>query len=845
MRESALVPKLLRILEADHRTMPDTSQQFLFSTLATLLANNPRSTDLQCFGQFLASTLPSYCVSEKHLNLVSWSSSAPAEQSSEGRACPALSFTLSEDEDEASAPLEYGGTVSAANVLLRNKGLHLLYSLMWTSRKEVNQGFCDEVVRILGYDWLLLFMQGHLHDSTMSLALPAITLCLSHPTLLQRFRDSCSSNGCWLADADSFVQSRGSQVLGIQVGHSGQQQRSVPREIQEEALMVPGFQALAWLVVKHSSNKHVYFHLLNLVFCQTPKAVPPEPKFDIDYLWTYIFGAGTHPNTVAVIAPSVCPEGIVLICGILRKLMFQASAGEFLLSRDSLEPGCEWLEELPANMLSFLMYLYHNLRDFASAVHSPDVLSALSRLVFPLQPCDDAKAPPAVPPEISSSPPVMLGSRDEHKGLVRHPARRYVMDFLRMVVFDSFSFPFTGKGPTTIDCILEALPEDCEHSQLCEFQTDLLGTVMDHISAVDVLNPDGVGLPVPPGGSVANVPPNVFYFAGRLVDKLWQGFVWLNPQEILDFVIRLVQQAKKRHFSSASLEPLFRSLNRLILFLLSQRSDAPKDSSKADEGDQKKNPVLETLEKLVIFRGIIFGASNQETEFIGCLIYCLLQLTQNLSISSEGGSRTTWHVDLLSISQSPSTQQVHQAASRVWEEVYVCKKPAIEEWWFPLGQEERLFPSAVNRLVSPQQVFRVTLPVPSGRCPPLGSVRELLHEPASRSWGQFIDGERRSAYKTPWESQHQIQTVSQVRGGDWPDRRKGVAEEWEGVAEEWEGKLQKMTSLARLAARTKRREESLKARPSNISFQEFTQASLIHIALVKELRDFQHRQAIQ
>ena len=49
-------------------------------------------------------------------------------------------------------------------------------------------------------------------------------------------------------------------------------------------------------------------------------------------------------------------------------------------------------------------------------------------------------------------------------------------------------------------------------------------------------------------------------------------------------------------------------------------------------------------------RLIVFGAGNHEPDFIGCITYCLLQLTADMRIALEMGSgnsapRTTWHVN--------------------------------------------------------------------------------------------------------------------------------------------------------------------------------------------------------
>lgn len=46
-----------------------------------------------------------------------------------------------------------------------------------------------------------------------------------------------------------------------------------------------------------------------------------------------------------------------------------------------------------------------------------------------------------------------------------------------------------------------------------------------------------------------------------------------------------------------------------------------------------------------MFRLLIFGAGNHELEFIGCLTYCLLQLSSNMKIALDSHMRTTWHVN--------------------------------------------------------------------------------------------------------------------------------------------------------------------------------------------------------
>lgn len=51
----------------------------------------------------------------------------------------------------------------------------------------------------------------------------------------------------------------------------------------------------------------------------------------------------------------------------------------------------------------------------------------------------------------------------------------------------------------------------------------MLSVVMDHLLAADVLLGEQGALSLSTGGNYLHMANNVFYLAGRVVDKLWQG----------------------------------------------------------------------------------------------------------------------------------------------------------------------------------------------------------------------------------------------------------------------------------------------------------------------------------
>lgn len=151
MRDLQLVTKLLHITpEIRHHG----TRQVLFSLLSVLLGGQPRQADLLWFGQFIAATLPvSPLPSEKNINLCE----GDLEKEGEGE-----------------------------HILLRNRCLSLMHNLLFTSRNSVNVTVCDEVTKTLGFDWILLFMQPHLHSTTVIWGLRILVVVSSNQTLMTR-----------------------------------------------------------------------------------------------------------------------------------------------------------------------------------------------------------------------------------------------------------------------------------------------------------------------------------------------------------------------------------------------------------------------------------------------------------------------------------------------------------------------------------------------------------------------------------------------------------------------------------------------------------------------------------
>lgn len=234
--------------------------------------------------------------------------------------------------------------------------------------------------------------------------------------------------------------------------------------------------------------------------------------------------------------------------------------------------------------------------DFMPIFMSAEVLGALASVLFPLSNSitdSGESSGGSTPAEDSDALIVVPKTPTEDFSLTTHPARQFIIDFIRVIVVDSLSLSVTGKTAPVIDLVLDACPDNSTISQQTNYQTEILVTLMDHLLAADMLVGDQAAIPIVPlaNAHVHHVAPNVFYLTARIVDKLWQGSLTKDPHDVFDFIVKLIGQAKRRS-GNFSLECLYHCLNRCILFLLSRPTDSIADQMS----------VLEALHKLTTNR---------------------------------------------------------------------------------------------------------------------------------------------------------------------------------------------------------------------------------------------------
>ena len=200
LRDFSLVDKLLGIVKKPNYRLEKS--ETLFSVIHGLLSTSPRVTDVLSFALFTATTLSSTRdMDEKQVQL-------PSSLGKEDR-CSLMTwpqFSLTQVKGVFFS-LNSASSESIRNILLRNKCLSLFLSLLYTDQEQchIHTTYCEDVVQVVGFDWILLFLQGHCHQTTVVWALRILMTLLSQHTLLVKFR-SGTCNGNWLLKSEIVLQ---------------------------------------------------------------------------------------------------------------------------------------------------------------------------------------------------------------------------------------------------------------------------------------------------------------------------------------------------------------------------------------------------------------------------------------------------------------------------------------------------------------------------------------------------------------------------------------------------------------------------------------------------------------
>lgn len=702
MQKLNLVPKLLFVLQDDSVT--DSTAHTIASVLSVLLSNTSERKNLLRFGQFLVSTLPVNSFNENVLNVDVMTQS---QQSSE----------TGGDGEEVLSP---------RRICLRNVMLELVLCLIHAEGGEVDQSFSDALQETLGFDWLLLFLQAHLHNTTVVRATRILVTMLSLMPTLNRFKDGLCT-GSWLDGTDIILNKTTYVVAGFNVGSVAENKENY--QVNREVCSVPGFLMLDKLLPKHIDIPEIYQLVIALLLGHPVSDVYSGAQFDWDSLYSVFWSpsaSGVKLPTPSPQEPGLyniyCPEAAYVLLAMAHIMVNEAW--------ENTEDN-SWLREYPVTLIQFLLFLYRNIASFSIVCCSSEFLEKLVAVLFP-----KSRKMAKLQEFVESDSEEIIENHCEAASssqtlLITHPARKCVFEFLRVIMTDSLVSPTASKGQVIIDSILESYPSNCSQSQQAEFQTEVLCAQIEYFLGGNLLSNPSAG-----PGNHSKIVANAFIFASKVVDILWAGNFAQGYKTVFNFLTNMIEGVKGQN---VSLESGYHSLNRTILFQLSRPLARLTDQTS----------LLEFLHILTTNHKLVFASVNNEPEFIAGVCHWLLVMgTHKYVDASEKTSEELEPEVATAVSleeESSCSRLLAAAAERVWDIFLQNKREAIDDA-FKISLPKPSFTSYKT------MDYVEHIPMAMGSATNLNldlkSVRPIISDAATRMWLMYISNEEKHKIET-------------------------------------------------------------------------------------------------
>ncbi|KAJ1374997.1 hypothetical protein KIN20_038218 [Parelaphostrongylus tenuis] len=401
-------------------------------------------------------------------------------------------------------------------VYIRNRLLNMVANFLSHSSPALNQHMTDQIARVLGFDWIYCLLSPGVHSGTVFLALRILLAMLAHQHLLAKFREG-TSNGGWLADADSVVRNRAAVVLGF-------------------------FRFCTWW-----SATCLYGHVGCACWAACKGSSICE-NFNVEQIWTHVFGLSLNSSVYeAIRSADFCYDALVPLLAMVRACIYSGS--------ETIE---DWTVEYPSAVIQMITFLYQNSPNFYAMAHSEEfVLAMFSSLI------QDTSATAT---RSESTDRSTVGSPDIEKvqRVLALPSVRGVLDFMKKLFCDDFQVAPGGRVESLLDVITESVSEN---GYARKFQvvmlTALIHGIFDHLISTDLLVSSSLPSNVPPQ-PLSQVGINISYVALRSVDCLWNGLLVGEALNLLQLLYSIYGIASRKENKEINLDSLTSSIMRCV-----------------------------------------------------------------------------------------------------------------------------------------------------------------------------------------------------------------------------------------------------------------------------------------
>ncbi|RXN17560.1 WD repeat- and FYVE domain-containing 4-like protein [Labeo rohita] len=562
----------------------------------------------------------------------------------------------------------------------------------------------EEVFFALGSDWFLLFLQGHIHTSTVLLVLTLLTHFLSYPNILAKFREGVSPG--------TLVETM--EMPSNITDHL----KSRSWSFECLSCICPGFDVLQKLLVNHIHLPQVYGAIAALLIGKSDFQVSAG-QVDLDTMLQSLIDSCSNGSE----GIQLCADAACVLLELIKVIITKPVTG----SAEGWEVHCL------GSVMQFLC-LVNSLFPEDPLWTSPDFLSSLANAVFPFETPESSTGVQGIKEssEVVGEPPLLRPS---------HPGRKQVCDFIRILLMDSLINIPVKDGFHPLIQLLEFSPDGVCQEQRQSFQTELMEFVMDiiHMTGQEEGQSTHVTRDDPSRtkqeGKTAVLVENVAFFSKMLVEKLYSGMFVVEPGNLLVFMAEQIAVALERGQGHRELtvSVLYKSLNRALLYFLSRPRQTPAE----------QELIIQTLRVLQEQWDVIMATYNANVQFISCLMHCLVLIRSGSFLEGFGcevhkkPTRNIWR----HIFPHKNNRVMPQNNSAVTDSAEVESElmTLVESTWNRVMRERRQ---------ALEEAYKIDLSAKMGSKESqvsMGDVSPLWEETAMKAWQLFIDSQKKKA----------------------------------------------------------------------------------------------------
>ena len=714
---------------------------------------------------------------------------------------------------------------NAEQIELRNSLLKIIMHLLTKNNPQANAVMQEEFVRVLGFDWFLLFVRNpNLSKETIVLGLVNLMILISNPSLYGKFREA-SSNGGWLTNSrshdgqitsnfnkdDELLSINDVKALGMNVINLGGNitttietnlsnlnnltlenlnesitsnildrddgacneslnkaaeviNLSGLKKVETNLFLIPGFQHLDWLLLDHLYEPRVYLILFQCLLGEFQQfssvLLETIERFDSltgDQLKTCLnLEVSTKTNQTKTSPTFFVSDIAISISNLISSLLWNRLRKKFMnKSEDEKDENennrkeeklteqqlVDFDRDYSLILMQTLVVIYKTRKEFQFyCQNTPEFVFNLSQLL----------TRPMQHKQVDSYEEIVSG--DEFLA----EFRMTTISFIKLIIVDSLICSNKPISRTQL-IIMEQFLDTFQH---CRFtQKEILNRLITHLNEIvetqaEFQNFISVHVPSQtPRPVKTNIAlNNIVAFISVLADKLWQDSLTNESNEIFEFCLNYLHGINLRSLEtppnarvmhSEELTRLFKSTNRIILYLL----------SRPILGIAERMALIEFLNKIIQNKRVLFSQFNNDAQFFVCLTYCLMQFIdqEHVTLCSSKKTKSTWHVinenlnalnQQTSIEEEPSGTAVNlmqpvgkldedegallivSNAKKIWEDLFSSRRQLIEE-------------ALKIRLSSGNIAFGSNADIAD-----LKKIRPNIFEGCLKGWNAFIENEQ-------------------------------------------------------------------------------------------------------